>query len=131
MSWNRSSSVVRRIAIMAAALSNEARGQAPTPPKTENAKLEQRTVSGSLAETVDAWGKGASRAQWLGCAVPAASDDRQICCCDWHDGACGPCRLEGSDHGGNINLRGDKVKLEGPRGLIILLRAENGRIGKI
>jgi len=131
MSRNRSSSVVRRFAIMAASLALEARGQAPTPPKTENAKVEQRAVSGSFAQTVDVWAKATSRAQWLGYAVPAASDDRQICCGDWHDGACGTCRLEGSDHGGSINLRGDKVKLEGPRNLIVLLRAENGRIGKI
>jgi HEAT repeat protein len=59
------------------------------------------------------------------------SGDRQICCGDWHDGSCGPCRLEGGDHGSNINLRGDKVKLEGPVSLIVLLRAENGRIGRL
>jgi HEAT repeat protein len=131
MGWKTSSSVVRPVAVLAAVLAVEARGQAPTPPRTENAKLEQRAVTGSFAQTVDAWAKGAGRAQWLGYAVPAASDGRQICCGDWHDGACGPCRLEGSDHGGNINLRGDKVRLEGQSNLIILLRAENGRIGKL
>ena len=130
MSWKNPSGIVLRLAIMVAVLALQAHGQVPTPPKTENAKLEQRTVAGSFAQTVDAWAKAASQAQWLGYAVPAASDDRQICCGDWHDGACGPCRLEGSDHGSNINLRGDKVKLEGPRSLVILLRAENGRIGK-
>ena len=131
MSWKISWSVGWRLAVLAAVLAVAPRGEAQAPPKTENAKLEERAVSGSFAQTVDAWVKAASRPQWLGYAVPAQSEDRQICCGDWHDGACGPCRLEGSDHSGGINLRGDKVKLEGPRGLIILLRAEQGRIGKI
>src|SRR5262245_52052806 len=99
MSRNRSSGVARRFVSVAAALALEARGQAPTPPKTDTANVEQRAVSGRFAQTVDVWAKAASRAQWLGYAVPAASDEREICCGDWHDGACGPCRLEGSDHG--------------------------------
>jgi hypothetical protein len=134
MSWKNPSGIVLRLAIVGAVLVLQALGQAPapTPPKTENAKVEQRAVTGSFAQTVDTWAKASGSAQWLGYALPAASDDRQICCGDWHDGACGPCRLEDSDHGSsNINLRGDKVKLEGPRSLIILMRAENGRIGKL
>jgi hypothetical protein len=123
--------ILLRIAIVSAALALRAQGQAPAPPKTENAKIEQRAVTGSFAQTIDAWAKSASQAQWIAYAVPAVSGDRQICCGDWHDGACGPCRLESGEHGSNINLPGDKVNLEGPRRLIVLLRAENGRIGKI
>lgn len=101
-------------------------------PKTENAKVAQRSVSGSLASSIDGWANAARNAQWLGYAIPAANGDRQVCCGNnWGDGTCGPCRLEGSDHGSNINMRGDKAKLEGPRSLLILLRAENSKIGKI
>jgi HEAT repeat protein len=124
-------SIAWRLALMGAVLALRTDAQAPSSPRTENAKLDQRTVTGSFAQTVDTLTKSASRAQWLGYAVPAASGDHQICCGDWHDGECGPCRLEGSDHGSNINLRGDKVKLEGPRNLVVLLRAEDGRLGKI
>ena len=131
MSWKSSSGIVFRLAIMGAALAAQASGQTAAPPKTANARVEQRAVAGSFAQTVDAWAKSASRAQWLGYAVPAVSGDRQTCCGDWHDGSCGPCRLEGSEHGSNINLRGDKVNLEGPGNLIVLLRAENGRIGRM
>jgi HEAT repeat protein len=131
MSWKGSSRIVLRLALLGAALATEASGQTAAPPKTENAKVEQRAVTGSFAQTVDAWAKSAGRAQWLGYAVPAVSGDRQICCGDWHDGSCGPCRLEGSERGSNINLRGDKVKLEGPQSLVILLRTENGRIDRM
>src|SRR5262245_37092062 len=113
--------VVFRLVFLGAALTAQASGQTAPQPKTENAKVEQRSVTGSFAQTVDGWAKSASRAQWLGYAVPAVSGDRQICCSNgnWNsnDGGCGPCRLEGSDHGTNINLRGDTVKLEGPRSL--------------
>lgn len=112
-----------------------ASGQTPTQqPKTENAKVEQRSVAGSLSQTVADWTKSADRAQWLAYSVPAVSGDRQVCCGNnWSDGDrhCGPCRLEGSDHGNSINLRSDKVELEGPRRIIVLLRAENHKIGKI
>jgi len=131
MSWNLSPKIALRLAIVGAALTLPAQGQAPAPPKTENAKVEQRSVAGGFAETIDGWAKSANHAQWLGYAVPAASDDRQICCGDWRDGSCGPCRLESGEHGSNINLRGDKVNLEGARSLVVLLRAESGRIGRM
>jgi hypothetical protein len=110
-----------------------ARAQAPAP-KTENAQVERRSISGNFEQTVDAWAKSAERAQWLAYSVPAVSGDREVCCSNsnnWGDGGCGPCRLEGSDHGSNINLRSDKVQLEGPRRILILLRAENRKVGKI
>lgn len=101
-------------------------------PKTENAKVEQRAVSGSLAQTVDGWAKTAEQAQWLAYAVPAANGDKQVCCGNnWGDGSCGPCRLEESDHTSSVNLRSDKVELEGPQRILVLLRAEGRKIGKV
>jgi len=132
MSWKSVSSIALKLIVMGAALAGQLLGQTASQPKTENAKVEQRPVSGSFAQTVDGWAKSASRAQWLGYAVPAVSGDRQVCCGDWNgNGSCGPCRLEGVDHGSNISLRGDKVRLEGPRSLVVLLRAENGHIGRM
>ena len=131
MDRTTSAGLAVRLAIVGAALALPARGQAPAPLKADNAKLESRALAGTLAETIDAWAKSASRAQWLAYAVPAAGQNRQVCCGDWQDGACGPCRLEGGERGSSINLRGDKVHLEGPQRLIVLLRAERGRIGRI
>lgn len=109
-----------------------ASAQTPAQPKTENAKVEQRSVSGNLGQTVAEWTKSADRAQWLAYSVPAVNGDRQVCCGNnWGEGNCGACRLEGSEHGNSINLRSDKVALEGPRRIIVLLRAENRKIGKI
>lgn len=122
-------------AVAAVTLATQAQSQTPSAPKTENAKVEQRAVAGRFAQTVDAWAKSADHAQWLAYSVPAVSGDRQVCCGNgnWNDnsGNCGPCRLEGSDHGNSINLRGDKVKLEGPQSLLVLLRADARKIGKI
>ena len=119
--------------VAVATLAPQAKAQTPSAPRTENAKVEQRSVAGSFAQTVDAWAKSADHAQWLAYSVPAVSGDRQVCCGngDWRGNACGPCRLEGSDHGNSINLRDDKIKLEGPRSLIVLLRADARKIGKI
>jgi hypothetical protein len=106
--------------------------QTPNVPKTENARVAQRALTGSLAQTVDAWAKAADQAQWLAYAVPAARGDREVCCGNnWGNGSCGPCHLESSDHGSNINLRNDKLELEGPRRIIVLLRADARQVGKI
>jgi len=130
MSWT-ASAILSRLAILSAALALQVQGQAPAPPKTENARVERRPVNGSFAQTMDAWAKSASQAQWIGYSAPAVGGDRQICCGDWHDGSCGPCRLESGEHRSSINIRSDKVKLEGPGSIVVLLRAESGRIGKI
>jgi uncharacterized protein YcnI len=120
-------------AVVAAMLEPQAQSQTPSAPRTENAKVEQRAVAGNFAQTIEAWAKSADHAQWLAYSVPAVSGDRQVCCGNWngHNGNCGPCRLEGSDHGNSINLRDDKIKLEGPQSLIVLLRADARKIGKI
>jgi hypothetical protein len=136
MSWTKlTSAFMLSVAAAAGMLLPQAQSQTTPAPKTENAKVGQRAVTGSFAQTVDAWAKAADHPQWLAYSVPAVGGDRQVCCGDgnWngHSGSCGPCRLEGSDHGSNINLRGDKVKLEEPRSMIVLLRADAHKVGKI
>jgi hypothetical protein len=139
MSWPKTiwsklvSRFVLSIAVAAVMLVPQAQSQTSSAPKTENAKVEQRAVVGSFTQTVDTWARSADHAQWLAYSVPAVSGDRQVCCGNWNgnNGNCGPCQLEGSDHGNSINLRDDKVKLEGPQSLIVLLRADTRKIGKI
>jgi hypothetical protein len=108
--------------------------QAMSLPRTANAKVEQRAVTAALAQEMDSWTRAADQAQWLAYSVPAVSGDREMCCSDgnWNGaGSCGTCRLEGTNRGDNINLRGDRIELEGPRALLVLIRAEGRKIGKI
>jgi len=104
-------------------------------PQVENARIERRALAGSLAAEVKGWAERAERPQWLGYAVPQIAGERTMCCGDsegsWGNG-CGHCRLEDGDHGINMSSGdGGTVKLEGPRNLVVLLRAENKRMTKI
>src|SRR6266404_4160516 len=105
-------------------------------PQIENGKVGQRQAKAGLAQEVDAWEAASQQAQWLGYSVPAVNGDHRMCCGDsggdWNGGrACGPCRLEGVKSGNSYNLQSGNVKLEGPSNLVVLVRAEGGKIGKI
>src|ERR1044072_6459579 len=69
--------------------------QAIGAPKTQNTKVEQLAVTGSLAQTIDGWTKATDTAQWLGYSVPAGSQEQEGCCADWNGGHCGAGRVEG------------------------------------
>jgi HEAT repeat protein len=105
-------------------------------PQITNAKLEEREVKVGLAQEVDDWAAAAEKAQWLGYSVPAVAGEHRMCCGDYGGdwkggGACGPCQLEGSQSGDSYNPQSGDVKLEGPSNLVVLLRAERRKIGKI
>jgi hypothetical protein len=104
-------------------------------PRVENAQVERRALAGPLAAEVKQWTEQAEHARWLGYAVAEIGGERTLCCGDydgsWGDG-CGHCRLENDDRGNNVRSRNDgNAKLEGPRNLVVLLRAENKRVMKI
>jgi hypothetical protein len=108
-------------------------------PRVENARVEHRALTIPIAAGVKRWADQAEQAQWIGYSVPEVASDHEVCCNyqgNWgNNGDCGVCQLEGGDHGFNMRSRGDSgsgtsgagggtVKLEGPRSLVILLRAE-------
>jgi HEAT repeat protein len=104
-------------------------------PRIENARLERRTVGGSLASEVKRWAEQSAQPQWLGYAVPQVSGHHTMCCNyngSW-DGGCGNCRLEGRDSGNSVNVQPSTgtTKLEGPRYLAVLFRSENKHVMKI
>lgn len=105
-------------------------------PKIENARLEKKVVAGPLAAEFKAWAAKSQGPQWLGYAVPQMGRDRSMCCGNyngsWGDD-CGRCRLEDSHGGTNMSSRDEpgSAKLEAPRALAILFRAENNRVMKI
>jgi hypothetical protein len=106
-------------------------------PKFENAKLQARELSGSLNDTVNRWAAAATNAEWLGYAVAEVAGERSVCCShggrgNYGDDDCGTCRLENSNHGTSIsNSDKLKAKLEAPREIAVLYRAESGKIGQI
>ena len=111
-------------------------GQTSGAPAIGNAKLEKKALTGSLAAEVKAWAAQASEAQWLGYSVPQIGKDRTMCCGDY-DGSwsnhCGRCRLEDSHDGNTMSSRDEDgtAKLEAPRAMSVLFRAESKHITKI
>ena len=105
-------------------------------PQVENARLDKRALAAPLAAELKAWAGKAEQPQWLAYAVPQMGRDRMMCCGDYGassgDG-CGHCRLEDRDHGTNITSKDDAAttKLEAPRSIVVLYRAENRHVTKI
>jgi hypothetical protein len=104
-------------------------------PNFQNAKVETRTLQGSLNEEVRRWAEGASKARWLGYAVTGVEGKRSICCSDYNGSdRCGRCALEGHRSGGCINPcdeKTGKVRLEGSQQMAVMYRAEDGKIGPV
>lgn len=130
--------LIPSILIATALLSSVAQGQneESTAPRIENARLEKRAINGSLITEAKNWTEQSGQPQWLGYAVPQVSGNRTMCCGDyngsWHNG-CGNCRLENGDKGNSVTAEpgSGTAKLEGPRYVVVLFRAENKRIMKI
>jgi len=114
-------------------------------PRVENARVEQRAPAGPLAAEVKEQVGQSAQPQWIGYAVPQVASDREICCDNhggsWGNSDCGICRLENGDRrnmtsrGGNTakddTAKDGTVKLEGPRNVVVLLRAQGQRVVKI
>jgi HEAT repeat protein len=119
-------------AISSGALRESANQQTETP-RIENARVVNRVLDRSLAAELQAWTQQTTQPEWSGYSVPQVAGNREVCCssgASWNQG-CGTCRLEDANHGFNINSRDAAVKLEGPREIAILFRAENHKITKI
>ena len=105
-------------------------------PAIENAKLEKKGLTQSLTAEARAWAAQASDPQWLGYSVAQIGKDRMMCCGDYDNSwpnRCGRCRLEDSRGGNNMTSRNEDgtARLEAPRAMAVLFRAEGKRITKI
>jgi HEAT repeat protein len=124
------------VIISAATAIPVATAQSPDVPQVENARLEKKALTGSLAAEVKAWAGKAEQPQWLGYAVPQMGRDRAMCCGDydgsWRNG-CGRCRLEERDNGTNMTSKEEAgtTKLEASRSIAVLFRASNKQVMKI
>jgi HEAT repeat protein len=123
--------------ILAAAIAiPAATAQSSDAPQVENARVEKKPLIGPLAAEVKAWAAKAEQPQWLGYAVPQMGRERTMCCGDyggsWGNG-CGHCRLEDHENGTHMTSSDEPgtTKLEAPRSIAVLYRAENKRVTKI
>src|ERR1700686_5426011 len=88
---------------MSIAKQNEARGGGPGEghlPCIENAKVERRNVTGTLADIMADLEKNATSPVWVGFLMPAVAGQRTTCCGNDSDSSapwCGKCALE-TDH---------------------------------
>jgi HEAT repeat protein len=143
---NRGRMMFTAMVTLAMAICGVAQSNDADMPRVENARIERRTLSGPVAEEVKKWADYAVQPQWIGYSVPEVASDHEVCCNNhgnsWNNGGCGMCRLEGSDYGVNMTSRGDgengstgagggTVKPEGPRNLVILLRAQERHVMRI
>ena len=97
-------------------------------PAISNANLQTASAAGGLEQAVrSAIGKQTSAA-WIGYTVAKIPGDDQSCRWDGDGRGCG---LEGNRRGGVQASRSGPVQLEGPTHVAVLLRSEQGQIGKI
>ena len=123
-------------ALPAATSSNATPPQNAAPGNIENAKVETRAVTGTLAETFNGIEAQAEKPEWLGYSVPEIAGDRTMCCGNYSDGEyrCGTCRLERDHEGSSMNSvpkAGGTIQLEGSREFIVLIRLEGKHITRI
>jgi len=98
-------------------------------PHVEKGRIERHAAGSSLEQTFQSLVVVSREPSWLGYEVPAGS--RQVMCC--FDsvrpvGSCAGCRLE-SMHAFQVQSPSPVVALEGPPRLMVLFRAESGRVG--
>src|SRR5438445_7968069 len=110
---------------------------ADTPPHLANARVETRSAASGLEPAFPSAVAAARAPAWIGYEVPTEGR-HQMCCWDSTDSVglgCPGCRLEG--HGG-FTVSGDRdhrsdrtLSLEGDETILVLFRAEQGRLQRI
>jgi hypothetical protein len=105
-------------------------------PQVENAQVQTRSFSGTLAATIGEVEKNAASPMWVGYTVNAVAGQRTICCGNYNDGeSCRKCALENGEARGAVNTKNEANKspvlLEGERRLTVLFRVQDKRLMRI
>jgi len=99
------------------------------PPQIENVVLESNTLEGPLSSRVSTWSETTGEPSWLGWLVPMVKGDATLCC--WSRGdrhsQDRACALE-SSHRHSVYSSGQRRMPLDSDNLVVLLRAENGRL---
>lgn len=100
-------------------------------PRIANAKLQSRPAGSGLEPTVQSIVAAQSTPAWIGYSVPIVAGEHQSCC--WNNGSMGACSLEPrrSENATTVVNGNRTVQLEGATQLVVLLRAEANKIGKV
>jgi HEAT repeat protein len=122
--------------VLLAGGANGSRAQQSDTPRIENAQVQTRSVSGTLAATMTELEKSATSALWVGYAVNAVAGQHSICCGNDNDGEnCRKCALEIGDARNAVNSKNDASKslvlLESGRRLIVLSRVQDKRVMRV
>ena len=104
----------------------------PPPRLVRTPVVSQSAAAGGLEKTARAWASAQTAPGWLGYEVPATGH-HDMCCFDSWEGSertGGGCRIE--EHG-SFSMRdsGERFASLDDEAAIVLLRAEQGRIGRV
>jgi len=104
-------------------------------PQTTNAKLDVRDAGTNLGATIEKVVSGTNEVAWIGYEVEGISGRDEDCCADRYRGGDSPSEtleLENEHgNGGRTSKSGNDRNLDAGRKLMILLRAEKGRVGRV
>ena len=112
------------------------RAQQSDTSRIENAQVQTRSVSGTLAATMAELEKSATSALWVGYAVNVVAGQHSICCGNYNDGErCRKCALENGDARGAVNTKNEASKspvlLESGRRLTVLFRVQDKQLMRV
>jgi HEAT repeat protein len=112
------------------------RAQQSDTPTVEKAKVQTRSVAGTLAATMTELERNATSALWVAYAVNAVDGQRTICCGNYNDGeSCRKCALETEDGRNAANTKNDasnsRVLLEGGQWLAVLFRMQDKQVMRV
>ena len=102
-------------------------------PAIQNAGVEVRSAAGGLKTTIETLVQQSTDAVWIAYSVPLIPGDSTMCCFsgDGDSGCCKGCHLEESRGESQGTRQSQAVQLEPARSLLVMLRAEAGRLDKL
>jgi HEAT repeat protein len=112
------------------------RAQQSDTPRIENAQVQTRSVSGTLAATMGDVEKNAANPMWVGYVVDEVAGQHSICCGNYNDGeSCMKCALETGDARNAVNAKNEASKspvlLESGRRLTVLFRVQDKQLVRV
>ncbi len=107
---------------------------AAQPPNVVSAQVVSHAAGSDFARTMQNLVSAQGSPAWIGYAVPMIPGEHSMCCWGGEDRCCGRCRLEGASEAAGVSRQASdtkRVALEGDRMLVVLFRAEQGKIQKL
>jgi hypothetical protein len=101
-------------------------------PHLQNAKVENRTIAGTLDSTFRGIVNAQTQPAWIAYAAPQIPGDRTMCCFNTVNGVSWQgCSLEPNNFNVTFGPNGGTVHLEGAAEFYVFYRVEDKKVGKI